>query len=194
MAGALSGPSLVIVAGPNGAGKSTLTRTLRGNISVIDPDRIAAENGLSPVSAGKEALRLLRAHIRQRRSVIVETTLSGHTYLKAARDARQSGFRVEVHYVCVDLPEIAILRVRQRVLGGGHDVPPEDVLRRFRRSLDNLPKMIQLSDNAVLYDNSGADGYEVLARVGRGNIDKAELLVPPHALPGWAREVLGILS
>ena len=194
MADALSGPSLVIVAGPNGVGKSTLTRTLREKIPVIDPDRIAAETGLSPVSAGKEALRLLRAHIRRRCSVIVETTLSGRTYLKAARHARQSGFRVEAHYVCVDLPEIAILRVRQRVLRGGHDVPPEDVLRRFRRSLDNLPEMIRLSDHAVLYDNSGVDGYEVLARVVGGGIDKAELLAPPHALPGWAREVLGIFS
>lgn len=37
---------------------------------------------------------------------------------------------------------------------GGHDVPPQDVIRRFSRSLENLPKAVNLADRVTILDNS----------------------------------------
>ncbi|MCY4051092.1 MAG: hypothetical protein OXF60_06345 [Gammaproteobacteria bacterium] len=50
-----------------------------------------------------------------------------------------------------------LARIRNRVKFGGHDVKQEDVMRRFRRSYDNLPIMIAKSDEVCLYDNSDPD-------------------------------------
>ena len=50
--------------------------------------------------------------------------------------------------------KIAVKRVEQRVRDGGHEIPTTDVKRRYRESLHNLKKVIQLCDRVRLYDNS----------------------------------------
>ena len=81
-------PILYVVAGPNGAGKLTLTAKLRESRSarIIDPDAIARE--IAPdnpekaaVAAGREAVRQRRQAIKDRESVVLETTLSGVTLI-----------------------------------------------------------------------------------------------------------------
>ena len=48
-------------------------------------------------------------------------------------------------------------RIASRVAQGGHDVPRIDVLRRFKRGLENFAALYQpLADSWELYDNSGA--------------------------------------
>lgn len=53
-------------------------------------------------------------------------------------------------------PELHIERVRLRVSQGGHDIPDADIRRRYGRSLLHSPEAIQLADEAVVLDNSGA--------------------------------------
>ena len=55
-----------------------------------------------------------------------------------------------------------IQRVQQRVQNGGHDVPIEDIKRRFERSMANLPLATELADSFAVYDNSGLDMRRVL--------------------------------
>ena len=50
---------------------------------------------------------------------------------------------------------------RERAARGGHSVPYEDVIRRFARSLENLPKAIALADKATILDNS-TQGYRLI--------------------------------
>ena len=59
--------------------------------------------------------------------------------------------------VCVNAPEQALDRIRNRVLLGGHDAPEPDVRRRYARSLARLPAAIERSDEARLYDNGDPD-------------------------------------
>jgi len=48
-------------------------------------------------------------------------------------------------------------------LAGGHDVPEEDVRRRYKRSFENLPIAIKRADHTILFDNSTEEGYRLIA-------------------------------
>lgn len=85
----------IVYAGPNGSGKSTLREQLGEEAEiVIAPDRIARRiNPADPRSvdreAGAEAIRLFRQTLLARRSMSLETTLTGHTVLKRMNEAER---------------------------------------------------------------------------------------------------------
>jgi predicted ABC-type ATPase len=56
------------------------------------------------------------------------------------REVKALGWSVSLTYVGIDDPITNVQRVRSRVKVGGHDVPREDILRRYDRSLANLNK------------------------------------------------------
>ncbi len=86
-----------------------------------------------------------------------ETTLFGRSHLNVIRGLKQRGFEVHVFYLWLASVELALSRVRGRVLQGGHDVPEAVVRRRFDRSITNfLVYYRQLADSWTLYDNTGA--------------------------------------
>ena len=134
--------------------------TFEGRENLLDPDAIAkrinsADPGRAAVSAGREVIQRTRAHLRSGESFSIETTLSGGGYLETMRQAAEQGFLVHLIYICTDRAEENIQRVRARFALGGHDVPDEDVRRRYERSLTNLAAGIALAHEARLYDNSG---------------------------------------
>jgi predicted ABC-type ATPase len=52
--------------------------------------------------------------------------------------------------------KLALQRIKDRVAEGGHDVPAEDVRRRFARSIRNFLQLYRpLLDSWMLFDNSG---------------------------------------
>lgn len=154
--------TLYVVAGPNGCGKSTLIQNRFRGLRVIDPDAIARR--IAPdapedaaIMAGREAIRERRAAIVAGESFVVETTLSGGSVLRLMEQAKARGYRVELHFVCVDSADESLDRVASRVAQGGHDVASEDVRRRFVRAQENLAVAIATSDEARLYDNASVD-------------------------------------
>ncbi len=75
--------------------KSTLTGRLRdSSLPIIDPDRIARLQDLSPVAAGREALRLFDNHCERRESFLIETTLSGKALLSRLQRAKKVGYHL----------------------------------------------------------------------------------------------------
>jgi predicted ABC-type ATPase len=96
-----------------------------------------------------------RAWLQSGESFSIETTLSGGGYLETMRRAAEQGFLVHLIYVCTDQAEQNVQRVRARFALGGHDVPDEDVRRRYERSLANLAAAVAVAHEARLYDNSG---------------------------------------
>lgn len=69
--------------------------------------------------------------------------------------AREAGFAVNILYFSARNPDICIERIGRRVAEGGHDVTPELVRRRFRRSLANLPSYLAEADLWRVYEASG---------------------------------------
>jgi len=155
----------------DGSGKTTLTRwnsELFKEIPLLDPDAIA--NTLQaksptrfPIAAARLVLTSAAEHLRKAESFVVETTLAGKNYLQMMLDARNRGFEIVLVCIGTENVEINLARIRNRVLAGGHDVPEEDVRRRYRRSFDNLVIAIKRADHTILFDNSTEEGYRLTA-------------------------------
>lgn len=59
-------------------------------------------------------------------------------------------------FLWVDTVDVALARVKERVLKGGHDVPEPVVHRRFARSIRNFfLDYCVLADSWYLFDNTG---------------------------------------
>ena len=52
---------------------------------------------------------------------------------------------------------LAIDRVKERHSAGGHDVPEEDIKRRYHSGLTSLAETSKNVDNASILDNLGKD-------------------------------------
>jgi predicted ABC-type ATPase len=160
----LDHPHIVVLAGPNGAGKSTIANVLLPetlNITqFVNADLIA--KGLSPFapqSIALEAGRLMLNRIHEladrRESFAFETTLASRSYAHFLREAQQRGYSVNLSFAWLNSVELALARVADRVQQGGHDVPADDVKRRYFRGLNNFFDLYQpLVDTWSLWDNS----------------------------------------
>jgi predicted ABC-type ATPase len=84
------------------------------------------------------------------------TTLTGHSELRIMADARAAGYKIRLVYVGLNSALAALARVQERVVRGGHDVLAETVLRRYGKSLENLPVAINLVDRCFILDNTNA--------------------------------------
>lgn len=157
-------PNCYVIAGSNGAGKTTFATEflpLFANCrNFINADLIA--RGLSPfdpdagmLRAGRTVLERIAEFTGARTDFAFETTLSGRTYLPLLRGVKKAGFRLHMFYFWIPSPDLALLRIRDRVESGGHNVPERDVRRRFGRTLSNLFTLYRpLLDTLHFFDNS----------------------------------------
>jgi len=180
------------MAGPNGAGKSTLTsRYLAGRLPIVNPDTIAQE--LDPanptrvrirVRAGREAIRRQEALLTRGADFAMETTLAGHRELALLQRTRETGYKITLVYIGVDSTDMLLGRIAQRVIEGGHDVPTEDVDRRYIRSMANLAAALQSVDRAFVLDNT-SQRYRLLLTLEGDRVKRLS-----RNLPRWAQDAL----
>lgn len=156
-------PTIYVIAGCNGAGKTTfakefLLREVRCP-NFLNADYLAL--GLSPLApelaamkAGRLLMKEFRELVQRKDSFALESTLSGLTYLRLLRGAKQKGFTIHIHFLWLPNSGTAIERVRERVRKGGHNVPAKDIRRRFRRGLVHFIKdYVQLADWWTVWNN-----------------------------------------
>jgi predicted ABC-type ATPase len=155
---------IVILGGPNGAGKTTAARALLPqelDISeFVNADEIA--RGLSPfnaegaaLAAGRLMLERMRNLVRVGQSFAFETTCSGRNYLNLIRQCKVEDWRVTLLFLWLPSPQAALDRVARRVREGGHGIPANVVVRRYRGGLSNMYQLyLPLADVAAIYDNS----------------------------------------
>ena len=168
---------IFIIAGPNGAGKTTFATEFLPNEAdcpaFINADLIAV--GLNPfrpnligVRAGRLVLGRIREYLSRDESFTFETTLSGRGYARRIPRWRKQGYLVKLFFLRLPTPELAIARVAQRVLEGGHDVPEAVIRGRFDAGRRNFERLYRdLVDGWALYDNSD-DEPKLLAEEENG--------------------------
>ena len=156
---------ILIIAGPNGAGKTTFAREFLPNeagvLLFINADLIAA--GLNPfqpeneaMRAGRLMLQMIAERVRAGDSFSLETTLSGRSYARSIPQWQAQGYRVELYFLRLPSPDMAVDRVSRRVREGGHHIPEDVIRRRFDLGWRNFRFLYRdLVDSWELYDNSG---------------------------------------
>ncbi|BBP44857.1 hypothetical protein THMIRHAS_02300 [Thiosulfatimonas sediminis] len=136
---------VIIIAGPNGAGKTTFAMNLidLGYIEhFINADEIAKEHAhlgmdKANIKASREFLKQLAILEQEEINFAFETTLSGRSHIKRIRKLQEKGWKVSLFYLMLPSPELSISRVAERVSHGGHNIPQEDIKRRFPKSLNH---------------------------------------------------------
>ena len=92
-----------------------------------------------------------------------ETTLSGKTYVKLLQGMKKGGYLVHIFFLWITNVELALERIKLRVLNGGNAIPEAIVRRRFGRSLLNFLRVYRpLADSWTIFDNS-ADVPKMIA-------------------------------
>ena len=138
-------PILYIIAGANGSGKSTLASEFlpSENLEFLNADEVAKR--ICPehiesvkIQAGKIVLKKLDELLNKKKSFAIETTLSGKNHIKTIKKAKELNYKVVLIYSYLDSPLMCENRIKIRVLNGGHDIPKEDIIRRFYRSKENF--------------------------------------------------------
>src|SRR5262249_38722711 len=140
----------------------------------VNADTIAAGlSAFAPETTALQAGRVMLAPItdlaRQRQDFAFETTLASPAFAPFLRGLQQEGHLVQIIYVWLRTPELAVQRVAERSRLGGHHIPEEVVRRRYRRGVLNFLSLYRsLADIWFVCDNSGA-GPVVVARGERQN-------------------------
>jgi predicted ABC-type ATPase len=182
-------PGAYIIAGPNGAGKTTFAREFLPNYAecrnFVNADLIA--QGLSPFAPETVAFRAGRLMLEEIETLAVrrvdfgfETTLSGRAHLRLIEGLKKRGYEVHIFYLWLPSVDLALSRVRKRVLQGGHNIPEVVVRRRFERSTASFLVHYRLvTDSWMLFDNSGTSPA-VIASEEQGQL----LVVQPKLYNG----------
>lgn len=157
---------IVIIGGPNGAGKTTSAPAIiprRLEISeFVNADEIA--RGLSPfdpqgaaIAAGRVMIERIRTLVQTGESFAFETTCAGRAHAHWLRECKARGWRLTLLFLWLPTPQAALDRVAKRVREGGHGIPSDAVIRRWKLGAANMRHVyLPLSDVALIYDNSDA--------------------------------------
>lgn len=120
------------------------------------------------------------------KSFTFETVMSFPDKVEFLRTAQSRGYRTYLYYVATEDPAINISRVRYRVRMGGHSVPEDKIVSRYKRSLDLLKEVIPFTNRAYIFDNSTHE-HIWLAEITDGHL----LEMKTDLIPAWLKKSLG---
>ena len=163
-------PVFTIVMGCNGAGKSAWKRA---NYDILperyfDQDSVAGGIGdWNSIDARKRTAEIVNNEVAKamldRVSYGIESTYSGRPGHERVVQAKQAEYRIEGIYIGTKSPEINIERVVRRVQENtGHYVDPKIIPERYKYSLSNLRRTVDLFDQLEIFDNSNDSSLSVL--------------------------------
>jgi predicted ABC-type ATPase len=117
--------NLFIISGCNGAGKTTASYTV-----------------LPEILDCKEFVN-------------ADEIARGLSPFNLVRRAKEKGYIVRLLFFWLNSPELALLRIAERVAKGGHNIPELIVRRRYIAGINNLFRLFMNEvDYWVIYDNS----------------------------------------
>ena len=160
----ISMANLYVISGCNGAGKTTASYSVLPDMlnckEFVNADEIA--KGLSPFQPDKVAIESGRIMLSRIKDLLnhnvdfaFETTLATKAYVQFILEAQAKGYFVTLVYFWLSSPELAIERVKTRVISGGHDIPIDTIRRRYKAGIQNLSKLyMPICDYWMIIDNS----------------------------------------
>lgn len=188
-----------LLAGPNGAGKSTLYRALVREgilgppLEFVNAD-LYEQAQLQHITDPEARSEAARQWADDRRTTLLregadfasETVFSHPSKLALIEEAQRCGYTVALYIVALDDPARLLHRVARRVREGGHAVPPERILARYPRTMDNLAQAVKRANVSYLYDAAEVDGTgPQLVAV----CSPAEVTALTQPLPAWAQRL-----
>lgn len=188
---------IYVIAGPNGSGKSTIVGKFREinnleSIPFINADNIAStkfqhipDYDKRNLAAAKTAEWLRESMLSNRKTFMFETVLSTDRNLKFLKRAKTQNAEIITLYIITDDPQINVQRVHHRVSNGGHDVPKNKIVDRYKRCLDLLPFIIDVSDKLFLYNNSNEPVLTMIK-----NNQTILTLVNSTTIQPWLKQVI----
>jgi predicted ABC-type ATPase len=147
-------PEIIVFAGPNGSGKSTITQLFQIDMDYINADDIKKSTLCTDLEAAQKAEQLREQHLSQLKDFCFETVLSTDRNLNLLKKAKEKGYFIKCVYILTALPEVNVMRVRARVIQGGHGVPEDKIRSRYDKSLELIKEVIPVCDICHIYDNS----------------------------------------
>ena len=155
---------LNLIAGANGSGKSTFREIFLKNSNLIHIDTDAIAKKINPqnpravdILAGKQSIKLFNDYIKNKIDFSFETTLTGKTILEKIKFAKENNFYIKLFFILTDNINLNKYRIINRVALGGHFISEIDIERRYKRSFENLSKVLKLSDENFIMLNT--DNY-----------------------------------
>ena len=124
---------------------------------------------------------MLLAFLQKGVNFTQETTLSGVRTLKTIQKARELDYFIWLYYIGVSSADESIRRIKNRVEKGGHNIPTEDVQRRYCKRFEDLAKILQYCNEIRFFDNE--NGFVEKAEHRNG-----ELIVKSEMVPSWLEE------
>lgn len=162
-----------IIGGVNGVGKTSFTgllKTQRSDLGIIiDADAINLKHGGNIIKGGKEASQLISKCIERGCDFTQETTLSGKKTLNTINEAKKNDYSIRLYYIAVSSAEESMDRIANRVRKGGHNIPDEDVIRRYGKRFDDLLKILPYCNEVHFYDNE--NGFRRVGEYSCGEIN-----------------------
>lgn len=138
---------------------------------------------LASITADFLRQRLLELKV----SFTLETVMSSPDKVDLLEKAQRFGYRTYLYYIATDDPDINISRVRSRVVQGGHPVPEDKIVTRYKRSLDLLMEAIRHTNRAYVFDNSEhSQARTWLAEITDGLV----LEMKTDKMPAWFKHAV----
>ena len=162
-----SRPKILVFAGPNGSGKSTITKGIPICGIYVNADDIKRISQCTDLEAAQEAEQIRRTLLKTHKDFTFETVLSTDRNLELLREAKEQGYEIHAVFVLTNDPSINVERVRSRVKAGGHDVPEDKIISRYKRSLQNVSRLIRIADHTRIVDNSGNEPHLICEVIDR---------------------------
>jgi len=157
-------PVLTIIAGPNGAGKSTHSKELLSDfgIEAFDFDKefhaIWSEFNFDPYieqGASERAQKLYKerraAALDKKQNFAFETHFHTEDVLSVVDLFRSKRYHIELIFIYLESPSLAIERVKDRVGKGGHYVEEGTIRKRFDAGLALLDENFNKFDLVSIY-------------------------------------------
>ena len=190
-------PTLYVLAGPNGAGKTTYYFSAKHeqsfisqieflNIDLIARNELGGYNETNFAKAETIYRERIKTLLDSKSDFLIESNLARSSDFDWITGMIKAGYNVVLFFLCTNDIDINMNRIKRRVKEGGHDVPPEIVIHRYKMVLTNLKGKLNLFNEVYLIENS-SDTPVLIAQVINNTL--TEYISP---MPKWAEEVLFI--